>query len=170
VKKIYKIIFVLFFLFENIFFLNGDADMKLTSPVFENNQYIPKKYSGEGQDINPPLVIENIPVGAKSLVLIVDDPDAPRGIWVHWVVFDIPVNNKIEENSVPGKLGITDSGKRDYHGPNPPSGIHRYFFKIYALDKVLNLKEGINKQTLESTMKNHVLDTAELVGLYKRGN
>ncbi len=149
-------------------FVFGGGYMKLTSPTFENNQYIPKKYSGEGQDVNPPLVIENIPGGTKSLVLIVDDPDAPRGTWVHWIVFDMPLLNEIAEDTVPGKLGITDSGKMDYHGPYPPSGTHRYFFKVYALDTVLGLQEGIDKKTLENTMKKHILASAELIGLYKR--
>lgn len=145
-----------------------EGHMRLSSPAFENNKFIPRKYSGLGGDINPPLVIENIPDGTKSLALIVDDPDAPMGTWVHWVVFDIPVITKIEEDSVPGKLGITNSGKRDYHGPCPPSGTHRYFFKIYALDKTLGLKEGIDAKTLEKAMQGHILDKAELVGLFKR--
>jgi Raf kinase inhibitor-like YbhB/YbcL family protein len=146
----------------------GGAGMKITSPVFAHNQYIPKKYSGEGDDVNPPLVIENIPVGTKSLALIVDDPDAPRGTWVHWVVFNISMTNKIDEDSVPGTLGITNSGKNAYHGPYPPSGTHRYFFKIYALDELLDLNEGVDKYTLEKSMHGHILGSAELIGLYKR--
>lgn len=144
--------------------------MKITSPEFKNNQPIPKKFTCEGEDINPALVIEDIPQETKSLALIVDDPDAPIGTWVHWVVFDIPATSRIQENSVPGKLGITNSGKRDFHGPCPPSGTHRYFFKIYALDTLLNLKEGISKGALEKAMQGHILGKAELVGLYKRGN
>ena len=142
--------------------------MKLKSLEFENNKFIPAKFTCEGEDINPPLVIEGIPKDAKSLSLIVDDPDAPVGTWVHWVVFDMPALNKIEENSVPGKLGITNSGRKDYHGPCPPSGTHRYFFKIYALDTMLNLKEGITKGALEKAMQGHILDKAELIGLYKK--
>lgn len=142
--------------------------MELTSPAFENNKFIPKKYSGEGEDVNPPLMIENIPQGAKSLALIVDDPDAPMGTWVHWVVYDIPITSRIEEDSVPGKQGMNDSRRDAYHGPYPPSGTHRYFFKIYALDKTLNLKEGMRKTDLEKAMAGHILDKAELVGLYKR--
>jgi len=146
----------------------GGMNMKLSSPDFTNNAFIPKKFSGLGEDVNPTLIIENIPAGTKSLALIVDDPDAPMGTWVHWVVFDIPVVSRIEENSVPGKQGITGSGRRDYHGPCPPSGTHRYFFKIYALDTTVGLKEGITKSDLEKAMQGHILGKAELIGLYKR--
>lgn len=89
----------------------GGSNMKLTSPAFENNKSIPMKYTGEGDDINPPLIIENIPEGTKSLALIADDPDAPIGTWVHWVVYDIPVISRIEEDTIPGKQGINDSKK-----------------------------------------------------------
>jgi Raf kinase inhibitor-like YbhB/YbcL family protein len=146
----------------------GGGGMEITSPAFKHNEHIPAKYTCEGEDINPELIISNIPDGAKSLALIMDDPDAPIGVWVHWVVFDIPLVSRIEENSVPGKLGITNSGKGDYHGPCPPSGTHRYFFKIYALDAQLNLKPGINKGQLEKAMQGHILDKAELIGLYKK--
>lgn len=142
--------------------------MKIKSPEFEHNQSIPSRFTCEGEDINPPLIIEDIPQEAKSLALIMDDPDAPMGTWVHWIVFDLPLLSKIEENSIPGKQGLNNAGKRDYHGPCPPSGTHRYFFKIYALDTVLNLKEGISKGQLEKAMQGHILAQAELVGLYKR--
>lgn len=146
----------------------GGMPMKLISPDFKNNEYIPKKFTCDGQDISPSLTVENIPNNAKSLVLIVDDPDAPMGTWVHWVVFDIPITNKIGENSIPGKQGTNNSNPRNYGGPCPPSGTHRYFFKIYALDTMLNLKEGITKADLEKAMKGHILGKAELIGLYKR--
>ena len=142
--------------------------MKLTSKEFEHNEYIPTKFTCQGKDINLALIIEDIPKETKSLALIVDDPDAPMGMWVHWVVYDIAVIPRIEEDSIPGKQGINDFGRKNYGGPCPPSGTHRYFFKIYALDKKLNLAEGINKQELETTMKNHILDKAELIGLYKK--
>lgn len=142
--------------------------MKITSPEFGNNEFIPKKFTCEGNDINPCLIIEDITKQAKSLALIVDDPDAPMGTWVHWVVYDIPVVSKIDEHSIPGKQGSNDFGRKDYGGPCPPSGTHRYFFKIYALDTQLNLTEGINKETLEKAMQGHILDKAELIGLYKR--
>jgi Raf kinase inhibitor-like YbhB/YbcL family protein len=148
---------------------HAEGDMKLTSPEFKDNSNIPSKFTCEGEDINPALVIENIPQGTKSLALIVDDPDAPAKTWVHWVVFDIPPVNRIEENSVPGKQGINDFGRLDWGGPCPPSGTHRYFFKIYALDTMLALKEGAGKKALERDMEGHILGRAELIGLYKKG-
>ncbi|MFA5410965.1 MAG: YbhB/YbcL family Raf kinase inhibitor-like protein [Candidatus Omnitrophota bacterium] len=144
--------------------------MKISSPEFAHNQLIPKKFACEGEDINPPLVIEDVPAKAKSLALIMDDPDAPLGTWVHWVVFNLPVIPRIEENSIPGKQGITNSGRKGYHGPCPPSGTHRYYFKVYALDTMLDLKEGISKGALEKAMQGHILAQAELIGLYKRGS
>ena len=144
--------------------------MKLTSPDFENNKMIPRKFTCEGEDVNPTLIIEDIPAGTKSLALIVDDPDAPMGTWVHWAVYDIPVVSRIDEDSIPGKQGINDFRKKDYGGPCPPSGTHRYFFKIYALDKELALGERVDKKALEKAMQGHIVDKAELIGLYKRGS
>jgi len=147
----------------------GGQPMQIISPHFQNNTMIPKKFTCQGDDINPTLLIRGVPSATKSLALIVDDPDAPMGTWVHWVVFDVPATiMEIKENSVPGKQGHTDSGKNCYHGPCPPSGTHRYFHKIYALDTVLNLKEGITKKELEKAMEGHILDKAELIGLYKK--
>jgi len=148
--------------------LRGESMMKLKSPEFENNKFIPNKFTCEGEDINPELIIEDVPVGAKSLALIVDDPDAPKGMWVHWVVYNIPITSRIENNSIPGKEGINDFGRKSYGGPCPPSGIHRYFFKLYALDCLLNLNEGVTKRELEKAMDGHILDKAQLIGLYKR--
>jgi hypothetical protein len=172
-KMQYKIIItftILFLLLGNACLKEplGGETMKITSPEFENNGFIPAKFTCEGKDINPKLEIKDIPKQAKSLALIVDDPDAPRGTWVHWVVFNIPLTAEIKENSVPGKLGTTNSGQIDFHGPCPPSGTHRYFFKAYALDAVLDLNEGIEKAELEKAMQGHILDKAELVGLFKR--
>ncbi len=143
--------------------------MKLTSPEFENKGSIPSKFTCEGEDVSPELIIDDIPQDAGSLALIVDDPDAPMGTWVHWVVYDMPAISKIDEGAVPGKQGINDFGKKDYGGPCPPSGRHRYFFKLYALDKELDLDEGIDKKALEKAMDGHILAQAELVGLYQRG-
>jgi len=142
--------------------------MKITSPEFENNKFIPKKFTCQGEDISPALIIEGIPKDTKSLALIVDDPDAPMGTWVHWVVYGIPVISRIEENSIPGKQGINNSGDKNYGGPCPPSGTHRYFFKIYALDEKINLNEGASKAQLEKAMQAHILDKAELIGLYQK--
>lgn len=146
----------------------GEEIMKLSSPEFKDNQLIPGKFTCDGKDINPALVIEGIPTGTQSLALIVDDPDAPMGTWVHWVLFDIPVVSRIEEDSVPGRKGINNAGGKNYHGPCPPSGTHRYFFKLYALSKKLNLQEGISKAELEKAMHASILGKAELIGLYKR--
>lgn len=141
---------------------------KLTiTSVFQNNGKIPAKYTCSGQDINPELNIQGIPNNAKTLVLIMDDPDAPMGAWVHWIVFNIPITNKIKENSIPGKQGSNSFGKNNYGGPCPPSGTHRYFFQLYALDAELSLSNP-NKADVEKAMKNHVLAQGELIGLYSR--
>jgi Raf kinase inhibitor-like protein, YbhB/YbcL family len=142
--------------------------MKITSPSFKNNEAMPVKFTYDGEDINPALDIENIPEGTKSLALIVDDPDAPAKVWVHWVVYDIPPTSHIDEASIPGKQGMNDSGGKDYHGPCPPSGTHRYYFKVYALDKVLGLSDGLSKAELEKAMQGHILEKSELVGTFIR--
>jgi len=142
--------------------------MKLTSPEFANNSSIPSRFTCKGENINPALEIHDVPTGTQSLALIMDDPDAPMGTWVHWVVFDIPVISKIDENSIPGKQGRNNFGRKDYGGPCPPSGTHRYFFKLYALDKMLGLAEDISKGALEKATQAHILEKAELIGLYKK--
>jgi|GEM_PF-12766 len=146
----------------------GGGHMKLKSTAFENNKFIPAKFTCDADNVNPALGIENIPDGAKSLALIVDDPDAPVGTWIHWIVYNLPVTRHISENSVPGTLGVTSSQRSEYSGPCPPSGTHRYFFKIYALNEKLNLPQGRSKAELLNAMKGHILDEAELIGLYKR--
>jgi len=145
--------------------------MKITSPAFENNQMIPQKYTCDGENINPPLQINDIPAGTQSLVLIVDDPDAPSGDWVHWLVWNInPATKLISENESPqGAIqGINDFGKQNYGGPCPPSGIHHYQFKIYALNTTLNLTSSSRKKDLEKAIENHILDKEILIGLYQR--
>ena len=139
----------------------------VSSPVFEDGKDIPKKYSCKGEDINPPLKINNLPEGTVSLALIMDDPDAPNGTWVHWVLFNIPVTNEIKENSVPeGSVqGVNSWGKNNYGGPCPPSGTHRYFFRVYALDTKLNLGSSADKSAVLSAMEGHIIKKAELVGL-----
>jgi len=144
-------------------------ELTITSSVFENKEFIPSKYTCDGEDVNPPLTIERIPEKTKSLVLIVDDPDAPSGIWDHWIVWDIPPTNKIKEDSVPGVEGTNDFNKRSYGGPCPPSGTHRYFFKVYALDAKLNLDQGSRRAEIQEAMEGHILAKGELVGLYERG-
>jgi hypothetical protein len=140
----------------------------VTSSAFVHDQKIPAKYTCDGDNVNPPLTIEGIPEGTKTLVLIADDPDAPVGIWDHWIVWNIPVTSAIEENSVPGKEALNSFGKKSYGGPCPPSGTHRYFFKVYALDAELDLGANANKADVEKAMRGHVLGQGELVGLYSR--
>ena len=143
-------------------------DLIVKSPVFENKKPIPRKYSCDGDEVNPPLIVEGIPTATKTLALIVDDPDAPRGTFDHWLVWDIPPSNKIEENSTPGTQGLNSGGQQAYIGMCPPSGTHRYFFKIYALDAKLGLKESTNKKELEKAMQGHILAKGEIIGLYRR--
>ncbi|MFH2012640.1 MAG: YbhB/YbcL family Raf kinase inhibitor-like protein [Pseudomonadota bacterium] len=169
----YKII--PFLIIIGIFFLinvyGKGGQMKISSSAFEQNGQIPKKYTCDGSDVNPPLKFEDVPSETKSLVLIVDDPDAPLGTWVHWVLWNIdPKTSEIKENYVPknAKQGMNDFRKHDYGGPCPPSGTHRYFFKLYALDITLNLGPNITKGDIESSIKGHILSKAELIGLYKR--
>ena len=144
--------------------------MKLTSSAFTHNGNIPSEFTCDGSNINPPLSITDVPANAKSLALIVDDPDAPVGVWDHWIVFNInPSLNEIKQNTQPqGTPGKNSGGRNSYQGPCPPSGTHRYFFKLYALDTTLSLPEGSTKKQVESAMQNHILAKAELVGLYKR--
>lgn len=145
--------------------------MKITSSAFQNNSEIPSKYTCDGENLSPPLEFADVPKDAESLVLIVDDPDAPSKVWVHWVVYNInPSTREVKENSIPqgGIEGMTDFGKPGYGGPCPPSGVHRYFFKLYALDSLLDLSQGTTKDQIEKTMRRHVIDEADLIGLYSR--
>jgi Raf kinase inhibitor-like YbhB/YbcL family protein len=143
--------------------------LTITSSVFKNKGVIPAKYTCDGEDVNPPLIVEGVPEETESLVLIVDDPDAPMGTWDHWAVWDIPPSKKIEENSVPGTEGLNDFGKHSYGGPCPPSGTHRYFFKVYALDTKLDLPSNSRKRNVEKAMEGHILAKGEIIGLYSRG-
>lgn len=145
--------------------------LKISSPVFEDNGSIPVKYTCDGANVNPPLRIENVPSGAKSLALIVDDPDAPGGIWVHWVVCNIDAKTRdLKEDTVPhGSVqGINDFETYNYGGPCPPSGTHRYFFKLYALDAPVSFSADTGKPGLEKAMRGHVIAQTQIVGLYKR--
>ncbi len=143
--------------------------MKITSSAFQEGAEIPARYSRQGGNVNPPLRIEGAPANAKSLVLIVDDPDAPVGLFTHWLVWNIdPVTTGISEASTPkgavqGTNGYPTLG---YGGPQPPSGTHRYYFKIYALDQTLNLPAGAKRKELEKAMKGHVIAQGQLMGRY----
>jgi len=145
--------------------------MKLTS-VFNDSEEIPLKYTTDGEDINPPLNISEVPEDTKSLALIIDDPDAvSRNSWVHWVVWNIsPETTKIEEGDVPkGAIeGMNDFRRKSYGGPAPPSGRHRYFFKLYALDNKINLSNGAGKEDVEKAMEGHIIEETRLIGTYRR--
>ncbi|MGD0230200.1 MAG: YbhB/YbcL family Raf kinase inhibitor-like protein [Syntrophorhabdales bacterium] len=144
--------------------------MRISSPAFTENSKIPKQYTCDGQDVSPPLTITGVPEGVASLALIVDDPDAPVGTWVHWVVWGInPATREIKEGSLPkgAVQGINSFRKNDYGGPCPPSGSHRYFFKLYALDKAVILDPHATKADLERTMKGHIVAQAETMGRYR---
>ncbi len=149
--------------------------MKLASSVFVHEGKIPSRYTCDGDNTNPPLTISDVPSEAKSLVLIMDDPDVPKeiredGMWDHWVLFNLPANlREINEGEEPlGTRGKGTSGNLDYFGPCPPDREHRYFFKLYALDKELDLPEKATKQQVEHAMEGHVLVKAELIGRYER--
>lgn len=145
--------------------------MRLESSAFNYGESIPKTYTCDGQNINPPLSILDVPQEAKSLALIVDDPDAPGGTWVHWLVYNIdPKISELAEESVPigGIEAITSFDKPGYGGPCPPDKEHRYFFKLYALDTTLLADKITDKKDLENTMEGHILEMSELLGVYDR--
>jgi len=143
--------------------------MKIYSPAFDNNDQIPEKYTCDGENVNPPLRIEDLPKNTKSLALIVDDPDSASGSFTHWMVWDIPPNTDISENSVPGTEGNNSFDLPIYGGPCPPQGAdHRYFFRVYALTDSLNLKKDASKQDVENAIHDHLIDSALLMGRYHR--
>ncbi len=152
------------------------ARMTITSTAFTNNGMIPTKYTADGADVSPPLAFSNAPAGTKTFALICDDPDAPGGTWVHWVLYNLPAAVKSLPENVPpqpkhanGALqGKNDFGKIGYGGPAPPSGTHRYFFRVYALDTELKLSSGATKAQLVKAMAGHILAQGELVGKYSR--
>ena len=146
-------------------------ELTITSPAFVEGGAIPLRYTCDGKDINPPLAFGVAPAGARSLALIVDDPDAPVGTWVHWVVWNIPHDvREIVEGSLPAgaKQGLNDWKRNSYGGPCPPSGTHRYYFKIYALDKILDISPSADKAALEKAMHGHILAQGQLMGTYRR--
>ncbi len=152
-------------------------DLHLRSPAFENKGRIPKKYTADGEDISPPLEWDKPPSNTKSLVIICDDPDAPVGVWDHWILFNIPPTTTSLPEGIPQKAeldkgmkhGRNSWGRSAYGGPSPPPGKpHRYFFKIYALDVKLNLPHGTPKKKILQSMEGHILATGELMGTYGR--
>jgi len=151
-------------------------EIKIMSPAFEDGGLIPAKYTCDGADISPPLRWEGVPEGTRSIALICDDPDAPMGTFVHWVLFDLPAETRELAEKIPddetlpdgSRQGISDFGKVGYGGPCPPSGTHRYFFKIYALDKKIDTVAVADKAQLLGAMEGHILGQGQLIGKYKR--
>jgi Raf kinase inhibitor-like YbhB/YbcL family protein len=155
----------------------GKDHMQLTSTAFAESAAIPAKHTCDASNVSPPLKWTGVPAGAKSLALIVDDPDAPVGTWVHWVLYDLPATASELAEDVPksqfvasgAKQGLNDFRHLGYGGPCPPHGKpHRYFFKLYALDAMLDLKPGLTKKDLEGAMGKHILAQAQLMGTYQR--
>ena len=145
--------------------------LDLKSDAFLNGQSIPAKYSCIGKNISPALTWSNPPAGTQSFALIVDDPDAPAGTWVHWVLFNIPsTTTSLEESADMSAVAVgkNSSGNMRYDGPCPPSGIHRYYFKLYALDSILDLSSGASKEQLLNAMKGHILAQGELMGTFSK--
>lgn len=140
------------------------------SPAFAHEETIPSKYTCDGEDTAPPIAIDGVPHNTTSLVLIVEDPDAPGGTWVHWVMFNIPhtVSRIGEGDTPPGLQGINSWGAAKYGGPCPPDGEHRYLFRVYALDTMLDLPEGATKDEVLAASEDHVLESTTLMGRYKR--
>jgi Raf kinase inhibitor-like YbhB/YbcL family protein len=155
----------------------GTMALHITSPDFSDGEVIPKRFTCDAQDVSPKLEWKGPPANTESFALIMDDPDAPAGTWVHWVLYDVPADARelperlpMQEQLASGaRQGRNDFGKTGYGGPCPPPGKpHRYFFKLYALDTKLNLKPGVTKVDLEQTMKSHIVAQAELIGKYGR--
>jgi len=171
--QMYIVFFLQVFLFS---YVTGQDVTKtegltISSPALKNGGEIPKKYTCDGANVNPPLQVENVPSSTRSLALVFDDVDAPRGTYVHWILWNIaPGVKEIKENSVPegAVQGVNDFKKRYYGGPCPPRQAHKYVFKIYALDILLNLNSNGTKKDLEKVMEGHILSRAQLTGLFKR--
>jgi len=157
---------------------NKGETMRITSKSFEHGKSIPSEFTCDGNNTNPALEFKDVPENAKSLVLIMDDPDIPAfvkekysiQVWDHWIVFNIPPETRevTEGNNPKGLLGVNTAGKKAYGSPCPPDREHHYFFKLYALDTMLSLKEGSTKKEVETAMEEHILAKAELIGLYER--
>jgi len=175
-----RLLLVLLLLIPGLAAQGGDMSLRITSQVFDDGGVIPARYTCEGEDISPPLSWSGAPAGTKSLVLIVDDPDAPdpaapRMTWVHWLVYNLPAGSEglhedIDESELPAGtgLGVNDFKRTRYGGPCPPIGQHRYFFKLYALDVQLPDLGRVHKPELLQAMKGHVLAESQLVGLYQQ--
>src|SRR2546430_162889 len=155
---------------------NNKAEIKLTSSAFSEGQPIPRAYTCDGVNISPPLEWSGVPKTARTIAIVCDDPDAPGGTWVHWVLYNLPAENiglvenlpATENVKAGGFQGQNDFGKSGYGGPCPPSGTHRYYFKIFAFDRELDLPSGAKRGQLDAAMKGHVVAQGELMGRYSR--
>jgi len=153
-----------------------DGSIKVTSPAFKESESIPRQYTCDGVNVSPPLEWSGVPKSAKTLAIIAEDPDAPSGAWVHWIIYNLPAENIGMVENLPatenlkagGFQGKNDFGKIGYGGPCPPSGTHRYFFKIYALDNELPLKAGATKAGVEKAMEGHIVTQGQLMGTYRK--
>ena len=154
----------------------AEMTFKLTSTAFAEGNPIPARYSCQGEDVSPPLAWQDAPTGTQSFALIMDDPDAPGGTWVHWIVYNLPAHVNALPEGVTAQKGLPQGalqgrnswGRNDYGGPCPPSGTHRYFFKLYALDSMLNLPPGASKEDVLHAMEGHLLAEAQLMGTYRK--
>ncbi len=147
--------------------------MKLSSSAFSNQEFIPVKYTAQGEELSPPLKWQDVPAGTLSFALICEDPDAPHGTFDHWILYNIPPSRDGLPEGLTSlaegmKSGVNSTGKEGYMGPNPPSGVHRYFFILYALDTLLTLPKKVTKAELLKAIENHILSKATLVGRYTR--
>ncbi|MDP3555984.1 MAG: YbhB/YbcL family Raf kinase inhibitor-like protein [Bacteroidota bacterium] len=145
-----------------------NTNLIVKSSAFAHNNYIPFRYTCDGVNINPALIIENIPKNTKCFALIMDDTDSPNGEFTHWVMWNIPPKKNINENSAPGVQGRNSRLENKYYGPCPPNGMHKYHFKVYALDANLDLSLNTDKNDLLKSMEGHILSSGELIGLYYR--
>ena len=148
--------------------MTNNKPLKITSNAFRDGGDIPAMYTCDGEDVNPSLIIEQIPHETQTLAIIVEDPDAPKGLYDHWLVWNIPPVRVLEENRIPGISGRNGAGKTGYHGPCPPSGTHRYYFYVFALDIDLDIETGSDKRKLQEAMQPHILAQGTLMGLYTK--
>jgi Raf kinase inhibitor-like YbhB/YbcL family protein len=144
------------------------TELVVRSTAFGKDQLIPSKYTCDGNGISPPLIVEGFPEKTKSFAVILEDPDAAAGLFIHWIAWNIPAASEIKEGTPGGSVGLNTAKRSGYLAPCPPSGTHRYIFKVYALDAMLNLGSFVEKEDLKNAMDGHVLAQGELMGLYRR--
>jgi Raf kinase inhibitor-like YbhB/YbcL family protein len=144
--------------------------LTVTSEAFKDGENIPSYYTCEGNAVNPPLRIDNIPVGTVTIAVIAEDPDAPNGTFDHWLLWNLPPDIYIEEDRRQGMTGTNSGGRTGYYPPCPPSGSHRYFFHVFALDKALDIDNGAGRTVMEEAMSAHILAKGTLMGRYKKTN